>query len=108
MIKVRYNRADNRVTVQGHAGAAPKGEDLICSAASILVHTLAANVGYMERSGAATQGVAEIKEGFAKVSCKAVRGYENTVASIFQAVCVGFEILADKYPENISFILIPE
>ncbi len=103
MIKVKYNRTYNRVTVLGHAESAPKGEDLVCSAASILVHTLAANVGHMEHSGAATQCVAEIKEGFAKVSCRAVRGYEAVVASIFQAVCVGFEILADKYPENISF-----
>ncbi len=103
MIKVKYNRTYNRVTVLGHAESAPKGEDLVCSAASILVHTLAANVGHMEEAHICTQGIAEIKEGFAKVSCKAVRGYEAVVASIFQAVCVGFEILADKYPENISF-----
>ncbi len=103
MIKVKYNRTYNRVIVLGHAESAPKGEDLVCSAASILIHTLAANVGHMEEAHICTKGMADIKEGFAKVSCKAVRGYENTVASTFQSVCVGFEILADKFPENISF-----
>lgn len=108
MIEVRYDRPNNRVSVQGHANSAPKGEDLICSAASILVHTLAANAYHMERSGMAAQGVADIREGFAEVGCSAAPGYENTVASIFQAVCVGFELLSDRFPENISFMVIPE
>lgn len=116
MIKVRYNTACNRVTVQGHAGAAPKGEDLVCSAASILVHTLAANVWCMEQAHLCSGAVVDIKEGFAEVSCKAIsgkvsckarRGYENAVSSMFHAVCIGFEVLAENYPENVSFILVP-
>lgn len=103
MVEVKYDRAHNRLTVQGHAGAAPKGEDLICSAASILVHTLAANVEHMERSGIAENTVLDIREGWAKISCKASRGFESTVASAYQSVCVGFEILARKFPSYISY-----
>lgn len=103
MIKVKYNRFYNRVTVQGHAESAPKGEDLVCSAASILVHTLAANVAHMEEANIATQSMVDIKDGFAKISCMPIRGFENTVSSTFQSVCVGFEIMADKFPDYISF-----
>lgn len=42
MIHVRVTRAGgivSQVTVRGHAGSAPKGEDLICSAVSALVQT---------------------------------------------------------------------
>lgn len=42
MIHVRVTRAGgivSQVTVSGHAGSAPKGEDLICSAVSALVQT---------------------------------------------------------------------
>lgn len=103
MIQVKYHRFYNKVTVEGHAGTAPKGEDLVCSAASILVHTLSANVGNMVKAGIAVHPVSDIRDGYAKISVRAVRGHENTVASIFQAVAVGFEILEDKFPEYISF-----
>lgn len=103
MIKISYDTACNRVTVRGLAGTAPKGEDYICSGVSTLVHTLATDVWCMEQAHLCCDAVADISEGFAEVSCKAVRGYETIVESIFHAVCVGFEMLAEKNPENISF-----
>ena len=103
MVKVKYHRFYNILTVEGHAGSAPKGEDLVCSAASILVHTLRANVENMEKAGIIAKPETEIRDGYAKIKCRAVRGNENTVAAVYQAVCVGFEILADKFPDYISF-----
>lgn len=103
MINAVYDRAHNRLTVEGHAASGPKGEDLVCSAATILVHTLEANVQYMERAGIVVEMEADVREGHAQIGCKASRGYAHTVASAFQTVCVGFEILADKFPEYISF-----
>ena len=103
MINVKYHRFYNKLTVEGHAESAPKGEDLVCSAASILVHTLRANVENMVKSGIAVNPEMVIRDGYAKVRCRAVRLHENTVAATFQAVCVGFEILADKFPDYISF-----
>lgn len=106
MIKVKYNRYLNKLTVDGHAGSAPIGHDLVCSAASILAHTLAANVEHMADAGMCCNIVREIRDGTAKISCKAMRGSERIVANTFQNVCVGFEILASKFPENISFEII--
>ena len=103
MIHVTYHKAYNRLTVQGHAGAAPKGEDLVCSAASILALTLAENVKHMEQIRAVRNPVIEIQEGNAEISCNAAPRYKGVVAQTFQSVIVGFEILADKFPENISF-----
>lgn len=103
MIQVKYNRFYNKLTVNGHAGAGKKGEDLVCSAASILVHTLSANVGNMADAGIACNVVSDIQDGFATVSCRAIRGSERIVANTFQSVCVGFEILSSKFPEYISF-----
>ena len=103
MIQVMYNRQCNRLTVDGHAGAAPKGEDLVCSAASILALTLGENVKHLAFIQAAVDIVAEITDGKATISCVAVPGCEKFVAEIFQAVVVGFEILANQFPDNISF-----
>lgn len=38
MIEVTFG--PNQITVEGHAGAAPKGEDLVCAAVSMLVYAL--------------------------------------------------------------------
>lgn len=106
MIHVKYNRFYNKLSMTGHAGAAPRGHDLVCSAASILAHTLAANVEHMADAGMCCNVVREIQDGEARISCKAMRGSERIVANTFQNVCVGFEILASKFPENISFKII--
>lgn len=103
MIQAKYNRFYNRLSVRGHAGSADKGEDLICSAASILVHTLAANVEHMQEAGIVTKVTKDIRDGDAVIGCVAAKGYGSTVASTYQSVCVGFEILASKFPEYISF-----
>lgn len=103
MLQVKYNRFYNKLTVHGHAGAGKKGEDLVCSAASILVHTLDANVAHMADAGLVHNVVSDIREGDAAISCRAIRGSERIVASTFQSVCVGFEILSSKFPEYISF-----
>lgn len=103
MIQVKYNRFCNKLTMTGHANSAPVGHDLVCSAASILALTLAANVEHMADAGMCCNVVREIQEGEARISCKAVRGSERIVSNTFQSVCVGFEILSSKFPENISF-----
>lgn len=103
MITVKYNRAYNKLTVSGHAGAGKMGEDLVCSAASILVHTLSANAGYLQEAGLAEDASSEIREGYACIRCRAAKGCEAIVSRTYQSVCVGFEIMADKFPEYISY-----
>ena len=103
MIEVIYNRQYNRVTVEGHAGAGPEGHDLVCAAVSALALTLAGNVTYMEAQDAVRNVITELDEGSAEIQCTANRRYKDSVEQIFRAICVGFELLATKYPRNISY-----
>ena len=103
MIKVIYHRLFNRVTVEGHAGNGPVGHDLVCAAVSSLVLTLAANVSYMEAQEAAQGVITKLEEGNVEIQCTAYRRYKDSVEQIFRSICVGFELLATKYPENISY-----
>jgi uncharacterized protein YsxB (DUF464 family) len=103
MIEVTYYRQYNRVTVEGHAGSGPEGHDLVCASASALALTLAGNVSYMEAQEAVRNVVIDLKEGNAEIQCTAYRRYKDSVEQIYRAVCVGFELLATKYPENISY-----
>lgn len=103
MIKVTYHRLYNRVTVVGHAGCGPEGHDLVCSAVSALALTLAGNVSYMESQEAVRNVIIKLNEGDAEIQCTPYRRYKDSVEQIYRAICVGFELLATKYPDNISY-----
>ena len=103
MIRVTYYRQYNRVTIEGHAGSGPEGHDLVCASASALALTLAGNVSYMEAQEAVRNVVIKLDEGDAEIQCTAYRRYKDSVEQIYRAICVGFELLATKYPENISY-----
>ena len=103
MIEVIYYRSFNRVTVKGHAKSAEPGHDLVCASASMLAYTLAANVVNMAGSGQVREPVKNLKEGNTEISCKPRRNLKATVTLVFDSLCVGFEMLASRYPEYISY-----
>ena len=103
MINVTYYRQYNRVTGEGHAGSGPEGHDLVCSAVSAIALTLAGNVSYMEAQEAVHDTIIKLEEGNAEIQCTPYRRYKDSAGQIIRAVCVGFELLATKYPKNISY-----
>lgn len=103
MIRVTYHRKDNRVTIEGHAGCGPEGHDLVCAAVSALALTLAGNVSYMEAQEAVYGVTMKLEEGNAEIQCTPYRKYKDSVEQIYRSICVGFELLATKYPENIFY-----
>lgn len=103
MIQVTYYRQYNRVTVEGHAGSGPEGHDLVCAAVSALALTLVGNISYMQAQDAVYDVIIKLKEGDAEIQCSPYRRYKDSVAQIYRAICVGFELLATKYPDNILY-----
>lgn len=103
MIHVVYHRHHNRVTVDGHAGSGPEGHDLVCASVSALALTLAGNVYYMKAQDAVHREIVKLKEGNAEIQCTPHRRYKDSVEQVFRTICVGFELLSTKYPNNISY-----
>ena len=103
MIQVVYYRSYNRLTVKGHAYSDAPGHDLVCAGASALVYTLAANVGNMKANGQVQDVTVKMEPGDAEISCRPRTKYTAIVARIFEAVCVGFEMLAESNPQYISY-----
>ena len=103
MIQVIYHRQYNRVAIHGHAGSGPEGHDLVCASVSALALTLAGNVSYMEAQEAVHGVIIKLEEGNAEIQCTPYRRYRDSVERVFRAICVGFELLATKYPGNISY-----
>ena len=49
---IRVRAGERRITVSGHAGHAPVGQDIVCAAVSALMYALA---GYLEETGQAAR-----------------------------------------------------
>lgn len=103
MIHVIYDVSRNHVMINGHAGSGPEGHDLVCAAVSALALTLAGNVAYMKAQEAVHDELIKLEEGNAEIKCTPYRQYKASVEKVMRSVCVGFELLATKYPENILY-----
>ena len=88
MIRAVFDKG--RLTVEGHAGYAPKGQDIVCAAVSALVYAL---IGTLEETGNVAEVV--LRPGYASVAAK-----EETAA--FDLVRCGLGQLAEKYPEFVQ------
>ena len=82
------------LTMQGHAGYAEKGHDIVCAGASALVQSLAATLKLLELP----QLQVELADGQSRVSC---RVESTAVHALFYQTLVGLILLQQEYPDNI-------
>ena len=103
MIKVIYHRKYHKLTIEGHACSGEHGHDLVCASASILAYTLGASVANMSAAKQVRGARINLKEGAGEISCKTAKRFEAPVTLIFDTLCAGYELLANNYPDNISY-----
>lgn len=94
-ISVKSSEDTIELSAQGHANAAPKGEDIVCAAATILIRTLAKTL----EAAVPNMVKADVSDGKASIS---VTGYDPVAAVAIETVCTGFRLLQEQYPENIK------
>lgn len=94
MIIVRYNRKEATMTIKGHAQTAPKGEDLVCAAASTLGFTLVAVA--QDEAGKFLPSISQ-RSGELRVSCKPTTASKRVMDTIF----TGYELLSNQYPDAV-------
>ena len=101
MTTVKYDPEALCMSVKGHAGSAPAGEDLVCAAASILAWTLVD----MVTETAEFYGHVKVREHGAEITVRAAPDddCEERCRAVFETVACGFSLLAEKYPEYMRF-----
>ena len=82
MIRVRYDPELPRLSIEGHAGAGPRGQDIICAGVSALVIALQRAV-----PGIVGDGLAFFAGG---------------EKAAYRVVAGGLGALAERYPEYIT------
>ena len=106
MITAKFSKADDgsiRMVLKGHAGAAPKGEDLVCAAATTLAYTAAQAVRFLHQQGKLKRAPKiDIRDGSATVIATPTRdGYAEVLHSFWVVQC-GIHLLACNYPAHIQ------
>ena len=101
MTRILYEPKKFRLSMNGHAGAAPKGQDLVCAGLSTLWATLEENLTEDRETVNALQPYFVLGEGSASVECNPRDIRKCT--EIFRVICTGFRILSEHYPENVSY-----
>lgn len=89
--------------VKGHANTAPKGEDLVCASATMLVYTVAQAMMFMYEQGQLEEKpVIKILEGKASVHAVPREDYYAEVLHTFWVAQCGAHVLSRNYPEAVS------
>lgn len=101
MITARLGDRAGLLTLEmdGHAGSAPAGQDLVCAAASILCYTLAARAGTLYAEGKLRRKpIVDLDSGHAAIAMRP-RGSEAHAA--WETIAVGLRLLQREYPDCI-------
>lgn len=107
MVKIHFwqepDKGSIHLKVQGHAGLAPRGEDLVCASATMLVYTVAQALVFMHEQGQLEEKPRiKIREGKAVVVAKPKEAYFAEVLHTFWVAQCGAHVLACNYPEAVS------
>lgn len=97
MVNVDFCQIDGELilSVTGHAGMDNTGKDIVCSAVSILIYTLA------QRLKDIAAPKIHLKNGNAIISIKLHRN-KKAVKEAFLTVKTGFLLLAENYPQCVK------
>ena len=87
----------------GHAGAASKGQDLVCAGVSTLAQTLAEAVERLYYQGMLRRCPrVELYEGNAEIIAQPKPDFRAEAAMVFWTVQNGIAALAESFPENVA------
>ncbi len=100
MIKVTFAESGNKLSLrlEGHAGYAEHGKDIICASASILAYTLASIVDSFD----VVEPIIDLTSGDTTIECQC-RDDDTyvKVANAFHYTQIGYALLEQNYPQYV-------
>lgn len=105
MIRAKFYTKDDSIhmSLKGHAGAAPIGEDLICASATMMAYTVAQAVQFMQDAGKLKKKPKiYLRSGRANIIVTPKEeDYAEALHTFYVAQC-GIHLLAHNYPEHVK------
>lgn len=106
MIEIKFymdNRGGIHMTLRGHAGTAPEGEDLVCAACTTLAYTAAQAVQDMNTLGKLMKPPKiNIQRGRATIIATPQENAAAETLTVFRTVQCGARVLAHHYPKHVQ------
>lgn len=105
MIRVQFSYNSNKIelNVQGHAGQAEFGKDIVCASASILLYAVAQSVLDMEQLGyLKTAPTVNTQSGKAIVKCCPKSKHRAKLKQIYTVAQTGYQLLAENFPQYVE------
>ena len=99
MIRASIDVEGMRIAIDGHAGYAPAGQDIVCAAVSALACTLAGNLDLML---CAEDYTADLAEGRAFIEARPPAEMAEDCRKLFMFVANGLCMLAAQYGNHIQ------
>ena len=88
-------RYKDRITIEGHSGYAPTGQDIVCSAVSVLVQTLIQSVENLP----ADKITYDMQPGTVDIKFWCLSDPSKVLIDAF---FIGINGIAEAYPENVK------
>lgn len=99
MIHVMYEPREYHLRIEGHALAAPAGEDLVCAAASALAWTLVRAA--TQRSEYRPRLFIDREKAIIDVECFPDKSAESDCRYLFEIIAGGLAVIEKNNPKNI-------
>lgn len=101
MTKVIYEPDRLHLRIEGHAGRAPKGEDLVCAGVSALGMAMLLAVGDEDFRA---EVEADADKGLIDARCDPMDCFSYDAAkTVMETIAGGLELIAGQYPDYLSF-----
>ena len=100
MIRARYDRdgETHTLSVNGHAGYAEKGQDIVCAGVSAIVYAL---IGWIENNIEIFASVDE-NNGEVVIACEG----DEKVEAVFYMAAIGIESIMNTYPDHVDIEIV--
>ena len=102
MINITFNPKSLELKAEGHAKHGKKGEDIVCAAISTLFYTLGEALHQSEYMMTGPV-VFEDNDGMGYIKCSPKEEYMGNVTRTYWTILVGMELVANNYPNNVTF-----
>lgn len=106
MIRAEFEKDEQEyisLRVEGHAGQAEKGKDIVCAAASILAYTAGQSITQMHKQGwLKKKPHINLKEGKGLITCIPKEEYFEECLMVFFVAEVGYTLLHNNYPQFVD------